>query len=377
MSADAPTGSLSTHVRSELALLIAVLTVVIFSTVGSAWQYDLSGTLRNVLLFTWLFVVMLALSFRVVHHADALAIKLGEPYGTLILTLAVISIEVVVIVAVMITGENNPALARDTMFSVLMIVLNGMLGLALLLGGLRHHQQEYNLQGAGTYLGVITPLAVIGLIIPRFTESRPGGEASTVMAVFLILMSIALYGVFLLMQTTRHSGFFTQPSEGDGSADDHHHHDIVVRGTGFHAILLVANMAPIVLLSKKLATFVDWGMSTVGAPAALGGFLVAILVLSPEALAAFAAARDNQLQRTVNIALGSALATIGLTIPAVLSVGFITGRRVELGLEPVDQVILLLTLLLAIVNFGGRRTNVLQGLVHIIVFCAYLALIFD
>jgi Ca2+:H+ antiporter len=364
------------HLRSELGLAVAVVTVVIFSTLGSNWQYDLSGPTRNVLLFSWLFLVMLALSFRVVHHADALAIKLGEPYGTLILTLAVISIEFVVIVAVMITGENNPALARDTMFSVLMIVLNGMLGVALLIGGMRHHQQEYNFEGAATYLGVIIPLAVIGLMIPYYTESRPGGEASNVMAVFLILMSIALYAVFLLMQTTRYRGFFTQPAAG-GDPAGHHHHDMVVRGTGYHAILLVANMAPIVLLSKKLAIFVDWGMSTVGAPTALGGFLVAVLVLSPEGLAAFTAARDNQLQRTVNIALGSGLATIGLTIPAVLLVGFVTGRRVELGLEPVDQIILILTLVLAIVNFGGRRTNVLQGLVHVVVFCTYLALIFD
>jgi Ca2+:H+ antiporter len=196
------------------------------------------------------------------------------------------------------------------------------------------------------------------------------------MAIFLILVCVALYGVFLLMQSTSHRGFFMQPAAG-GDDGDNHHHGIVVRSTGFHAFLLLANMVPIVLLSKKLATFVDWGISTVGAPVALGGFLVAVLVLSPEALAAFSAARDNKLQRTVNISLGSALATIGLTIPAVLIVGFVTDRRVELGLDPVEQVMLLLTLVLAIVNFGGRRTNVLQGLVHVIVFVTYLVLIFD
>jgi Ca2+:H+ antiporter len=196
------------------------------------------------------------------------------------------------------------------------------------------------------------------------------------MAVFLILVCVALYGVFLLMQSSSHSGFFTQPA-ADGDDADKHHHDIVIRSTGYHALLLLANMVPIVLLSKKLATFVDWGISTAGAPVALGGFLVAVLVLSPEALAAFSAARDNKLQRTVNISLGSALATIGLTIPAVLTVGFVTGRRVELGLDPVEQVMLLLTLVLGIVNFGGRRTNVLQGLVHVIVFVTYLVLIFD
>lgn len=364
------------HIRSELALLVALVTIVVFFTVGEGWLADLSGSLRNVVLFTWLFLVMLSLSFRVVHHADALAIKLGEPYGTLILTLSVISIEVVVIVAVMITGDNNPTLARDTMFSVLMIVLNGMLGIALLIGGLRHHQQQYNLQGATVYLSVIITLAVLGLILPSFTTSRPGGEASPAMAGFLIFESVALYGIFLAIQSTRYRGFFTQPTSEGVEADDHHH-DIVVRSVGYHAVLLLAAMAPIVLLSKKLAALVDWGISAAGAPAALGGLLVAVLVLSPEALAAFGAARDNKLQRTVNISLGSALATIGLTIPAVLTVGFVTGRRVELGLDAVDQVMLLLTLILATVNFGGRRTNMLQGLVHIVVFVTYLVLIFD
>jgi len=196
------------------------------------------------------------------------------------------------------------------------------------------------------------------------------------MAIFLILVCVALYGVFLLIQSTRHSSFFTQPAT-DGGEGDSHHHGMVIRSTGYHAFLLLANMVPIVLLSKKLATFVDWGISSASAPAALGGFLVAVLVLSPEALAAFNAARENKLQRTVNISFGSALATIGLTIPAVLSVGFVTGRRVELGLDPVDQVMLLLTLVLAIVNFGGRRTTVLQGLVHVIVFVTYLVLIFE
>jgi Ca2+:H+ antiporter len=157
---------------SESALVIAVVTVAVFFTVGAGWFYDLSSPLRNTALFAWLFVVMIGLSFRVVHHADALAVKLGEPFGTLILTLSVISIEVVVIVAVMITGDNNPTLARDTMFSV-------------------------------TYLGVIVPLAVVGLILPSFTASRPGGEPSSTMAVFLILVCVALYGVFLLMQSSR------------------------------------------------------------------------------------------------------------------------------------------------------------------------------
>lgn len=178
----------------------------------------------------------------------------------------------------MLTGENNPTLARDTVFSVLMIVLNGMLGVTLLIGALRHHEQEYYLQGASAYLGVIIPLAVLGLISPRYTTSAPGGELSRQMAAFLVIMSVALYGIFLLIQTTCHSHFFRQPS----ASDDHNalHPDVAVKSIGYHAVFLVLSMVPIVLLSKNLAKLLDYGISTVGAPVALGGFLVAILVLS-------------------------------------------------------------------------------------------------
>ncbi len=314
------------------------------------------------------------------RHADCLAIILGELYGTLILRLAVISIEVVLIAAVMLTGENNPTLARDTMFSVLMIVLNGMLGLTLLIGGLRHHEQEYNLPGARAYLGVLFPLSVLGLIVPRFTTSAPGGQASTLMAVYLVIMSSGLYAVFLLIQTMRHSHFFRQPvySENDGIEDEvHDHGDLIIRSVGYHALFLVLTMLPIVLLSKSMAKLVDHGIETLRAPQALGGFLVAILVLSPEAMGAAKAAIANKLQRTVNIALGSALATIGMTIPAVLAISLFTGRTIELGLDPVDIVLLILTLLVSVVNFGTGRTNILQGAVHLILFISYIILIFD
>ena len=366
--------------RSEMALWIGIITTLIFLFVGKSWLVDLSNPLKYGLLFLWLFLVMLWLSFGVVRHADCLAIILGEPYGTLILTLAVISIEVIMISAVMLTGENNPTLARDTMFSVLMIVLNGMLGLTLVIGGLRHHEQEYNLPGARAYLGVLFPLAVLGLVVPRFTTSAPGGQVSGLLAIYLLIMSAGLYAVFLLIQTTRHSQFFRQPAfrkDDDVKENDHDHGDLVIRSVGFHAAFLVLTMLPIVLLSKNMAKLVEHGISTLQAPQALGGFLVAILVLSPEGLGAAKAAIANKLQRTVNIALGSSLATIGLTIPAVLGVSLFTGRTIELGLDPVDIVLLTLTLLVSVVNFGTSRTNVLQGAVHLILFISYIILIFD
>ena len=179
-------------VRSEFGLWAGALTVVLFTVYADALLSDLSNPLLSGVLFVWLFLVMLWLAFGVVRHADSLAILLGEPYGTLILTVSVISIEVIMISAIMLTGENNPTLARDTLFSVLMIVLNGMVGFTLILGALRHHQQVYNLKGASAYLAVIIPLAGLGIMLPRYTTSAPGGEASPLMVVFLILMSIAL-----------------------------------------------------------------------------------------------------------------------------------------------------------------------------------------
>ena len=366
-------------IRSEMALWLGAITTVIFMVFGDTWLADLSSPLWYTILFCWLFGIMLWLAFAVVRHADGLAILLGEPYGTLILTVSVITIEVIMISAIMLTGENNPTLARDTLFSVLMIVLNGMVGITLIVGALRHREQVYNLKGASAYLTVIIPLAGLGIILPRYTTSAPGGEVSSLMAVYLILMSIGLYLVFLSIQTLRHKTFFIQPAGDTDNPDSnaHDHADIIVRSLRYHAILLPLTMLPIILLSKKMAVLVDHGIATLGAPQAIGGFLVAVLVLSPEGVAAIQSALSNRLQRSMNIALGSALATIGLTIPAVLVISLVTGKSLELGLEEPEIYLLLLTLLVSIVNFSSERTNVLQGFVHLILFMTYIVLIFD
>ncbi|QYY36296.1 hypothetical protein [Ruficoccus sp. ZRK36] len=372
--------------REEFALWVGIASTLVLLTVGSPWLKHLDSPILFTLLFAWVFGIMLWLAFGVVRHADCLAIKLGEPYGTLILTLSVISIEVVMITAVMLTGGENPELARDTMFSVLMIVLNGMLGVTLLVGGWKHREQVYNLQGANTYLAVIIPLAGLGLVLPRLTDSEPGGVPSVLMEIFLAVVSIVLYAIFLTMQSGRHRNYFQQPAlpktvdgqkshDAPGGHDDHG--NLVIRSTAYHVIFLFLTMLPIVLLSKKMALLVDHGISALHAPQALGGFLVAILVLSPEGMGAIKSALANRLQRTVNIALGSALATIGLTIPAVLIVSLTTHKTVELGLEMPEILLLALSIGVAVVNFAGTRTNLLQGAIHLVLFFAYLLLIFD
>ncbi|MFL3653588.1 MAG: calcium:proton antiporter [Halioglobus sp.] len=362
-------------IRRESGLIVGLITLVIFLVLGGGWLSQLSGWATPLLLFAWLFPVMLWLSFGVVHHADCLAVKLGEPYGTLILTLSVISIEVVMISAVMLNGDQNPELGRDMMFAVLMIALNGLVGLSLLFGGLPHFEQAHNLQGANTFLVVLIPLAVLSLILPNFTVASALGTYSTAQMVFALAASAGLYGAFLIMQTLRHRGFFVGPGESIEDAQDHG--DIVVRSVGFHVVFLLANMLPIVLLSKSMATIIDYQVMAFSAPVALGGVIIALLVLAPEGLAALKSAVDNRLQRSINICLGSAVATIGLTVPVIMMISLTTGNKVILGLDPVDTVLLVTTILVSVVTFSSEKTNVIHGVVHLVLFVAYITMLFD
>lgn len=380
---------IKTVLRQEVALLFGAITTALFYLFSEVFFAALAPDLKTVALFFWLFGTIMWCAFGVVRHADSLAELLGEPYGTLILTLAVISIEVSLIAAIMLAGENEPTLARDTMFAVLMIVLNGMVGLVLLIGGLRHREQHYNLQGAKAFLAVMIPLAVLTLILPIFTDSPRLRSFTPVQEAFFAAITIFLYGVFLSIQTVRHRNLFMQPAakvhsrnnaeptvvDLQDTGSEHRHHEL--RSVPYYTVALVLTMLPVVLLSKKLAVFVDFGIENMGAPAAFGGLIIAILVLAPEGLGALRAALENQLQRSVNILLGSALATIGLTVPAVLTIGLTTGRAVELGLNDLEMVLLLLTLAVSALTFTGGRTNVLQGAVHMMLFVVYVVLIFN
>lgn len=357
--------------RVESGLLAGVITACLFFNFSGSWLSDLSNPWWAAGIFTWLFLTILWLSFGVVRHADALAERLGEPYGTVILTLAVIGIEVSMIAAVSLTGKSHPELARDTMFSVVMIVLLGMFGGTLLAGGLRHHRQEYNLSGANAYLGVLIPLAVLTLIMPRFIEAAPGGRVTPLQAFFLMTTSAGLYLTFLWVQTGSQASFFH-----DG-LDDNSHDGVVAYSSTMHAVLLAGTMLPVVLLAKSLGKLVDHAVHTLDVPSALGGLLVAVLVLSPEGLSALRAARCNRLQRTINILLGSATSTIGMTVPVMIAISLWTGQPIELGLEPTGIVLLTLTLFTSVVTLSTGRTTLLHGVVHLILFAVYIMLIFD
>lgn len=362
--------------NEEKSLLVTVTVAVVYFIFGHTWLADLSNTTLVSIQFVIIFGAMLISSFGVVKHADMLAIKLGEPYGTLILTLSVICIEVIAIVAVMLTGEYNPTLGRDMMFSVIMIVLNGIIGLSLLIGGIKFIQQTFNLQGANTYLSIIITLVVISMILPNYTIATEAGTFSPSQTIFIIIITLGLYALFLMMQSLRHKDFFMSPVDNDDVKESEHHEGSLY-STTYHSFLLLAYMIPIVILSKKLAIIINHGISEAHLPVALGGLLVAVLVLAPEGLAAIRAALQNQIQRSINICLGSALATISLTVPTILIIGLITSKSVVLGLNGVDVVMLSVTILVSIVNMSSGRSNVIQGAIHIILFALYLMMLFD
>ena len=334
----------------------------------------LSSPLWLGLIFAWLFGVVLGAIFCVVRHAEHLAIRLGEPYGTLILTLAVTTIEVISISSMMLHESDNSTLVRDTLFAVVMIILNGMVGLSLLLGGWRHREQQYNLQGANAYLSVIVPLAVLSLMLPTYTVTTPGPTLSMAQEAFLAFTAVGLYAVFLAIQTNRHRTYFTL---GDSAEEGHETPHTAPRSLTAHTVLLMAYMLPVVFLAEQLAQPVDHLIEAVHAPVALGGLIIATLVATPEAIGAVRAARANHLQRSVNISLGSVLATIGLTVPTMLVISHLTGKRIVLGLQHANLVLLPLTLIVSIITFASGRTNILQGAVHLLLFALYVVLIFQ
>lgn len=359
--------------KEEWFLGVSLATILIFSLDGKALFADLPDPVGLTLIFLWLFGVVLGSCLHVVRHADGVAEIVGEPYGTLILTLSVTTIEVLSISAVMLHGENHPTLVRDTLFSVVMVILGGMAGACLLVGGWRHREQVYNLQGANSYLGVIIPLVVMSLVLPNFTVTAVGPALSKAQQIFVGLMCAGLYCAFLAIQTGRHRGYFTAIDHDENAVKPPHGGHPLWR----HAVLLLAYMLPVILLAEEMAHPIDYLIESLHMPDALGGIIIAIIVATPEAVGAMRAALANQLQLAVNIFLGSVLSTIGLTVPVMLVISHLTGHVVFLGLSGANEVLLLLTLAVSVVTFSSGRTNMLQGAVHAVLFGAFVLLMFE
>jgi Ca2+:H+ antiporter len=307
-----------------------------------------------------------------VHHAEVVAHKVGEPFGTLVLAVAVTVIEVSLIISLMLSGGGDAsALARDTVFAAIMIILNGIVGICLLVGAVRHHEQRFMLRGVSAALCVLAAMSVLVLVLPNYTSSAVGPVYSDSQLTFIAVVSLILYGTFVLVQTLRHRDYFLPEGAGDLPPDAHAAPPTLHATWIAFGALLVA-LVDVVLLAKALAPTVEGAVIDAGLPLTIVGIVIAALVLAPESLAAVRAARRNRLQTSLNLAMGSALATIGLTIPTVAVVSLVMDWPLSLGIDDKSLTLLGLSLLVAVLSLGTGRTTVLQGVVHLVLFATYL-----
>ncbi len=314
-------------------------------------------------------VAILSSAFSVVRHADVLAHRLGEPYGSLILSLSVVILEVSLISALMATGDAAPALMRDTLYSIIMIVTAGLVGFALLLGGRKFATQYVNLAGVKQYLIAIFPLAILVLVFPN---ALPGGNFTTGQALLIAAISASMYGVFLLIQTRTHQSLFVYEHEDDSDDGDPHHGKPSAHSSVWHTLWLLVHLVAVISVTKMNANPLEYLLTEANAPEQFTGFLVALLILSPEGLGAIRAVLANQVQRAMNLFFGSVLATISLTVPAVSIIATITGQELIFGLEAPHMVMMIAVLILCHISFSTGRTNVLNGAAHLALFIGYL-----
>jgi Ca2+:H+ antiporter len=353
------------------AWIFPALAILLFAA-ATALGFTFTPSAAGLVFAAVLLVILFGTVFAAVHHAEVIAERIGEPYGTLLLTLAVTVIEVALIATIMLGEKPVPALARDTVFAVVMIVCNGLVGICILAGGLRYREQDFQVTGSNVYLSVLIVLATITLILPNYTLTTPGPLYSAAQLTFVSIVTIILYGVFLYTQTIRHRDYFINEGDGAGDAGAHTSNRTLMLSMA----LLLLSLLAVVLLAKKFSLVVDAGAAAIGAPPAFAGILVALLILLPESVAAIAAARKNDLQKSINLALGSSLATIGLTIPAVAVAAYALDKTLILGLDQREVVLLVMTFFISMLTFGTGRTNILFGLVHLVVFAIFVFMVF-
>ena len=314
------------------------------------------------------FCAVMACVLAGVHHAEVVAARVGEPFGTLVLAVAITVIEVALILTVMFAGGKAAhAVARDTVFAAVMIILNGIVGLCLLAGGTRYREQEFGLHGTSAALTTLAAISVLTFVLPNYTETTPGPFYSKSQLIFIACVTLVLYGTFVLVQTVRHRDYFLP-----GSESEEHASPPTTRAAAWSSALMVASLAAVVVGAKALAPAAEKLVAAMGAPPAGVGVLIAIVVMLPEGYAAFRAAHANRLQTSLNLALGSALASIGLSIPTVAMLSIAMGTTLTLGLDAKETALLLLSLFVTSLSLGTGRTTIMQGAVHLVLFGVYL-----
>ncbi|WP_374347384.1 calcium:proton antiporter [Chitinimonas sp.] len=347
--------------QEKFLLIAAVLVPIAF---GLEHAILAAGQLPSLLAALALVGAIILTSLRVAHHAEVLAEKVGEPYGTMILTLAAVLVEVVIL-AIMTSHTHSPTLVRDTIYSAVMLDMNGILGLAALLGGLRHGEQPYNVDSGNTYIVMIMTALGVSMLIPEFVPAAHWRAYS----VFSIVTMAVLYGMFLRLQTTRHSYFFSYSYAETGQGEHSH-----PGSTRQSLALLVCGVVVIGMLSEVMSKTMDAGLAGSGVPPIVAALMVAGISASPEILTAIRAALANRMQPVVNIALGASLSTVILTVPVIEMLALFTGQPIEMALSPVQTAMVALTLLVAAINLHDGETNAIEGMTHFVLFAAFLML---
>ena len=336
-------------------------------------------TLHSLAMQTW-FIVLMSIALiggvlSAVHHAEVIAHKTGEPYGTLVLSISVTIIEVSLIISMMLTGhEGSQFIARDAVFATVMIVVNGVIGLCIFMGGLTHHEMTFRNEGANSALAVLTALATFILVMPIVTVSTPGPDFTESQLAFAGVASFALYIAFLFFQTISHRDYYL-PKTADKKKDSNFHaQKPSTLKTAVSGVLLLLSLVVVVSLAELLSPAIEAGVKAAGAPKTIVGIAIALLVLMPEGYAAVRAARANRLQSSLNLALGSALASIGLTIPTVAAIAIFFNLPLSLGISDLNMVLMYLSFFIGALTLAIGRTTLLQGVVHLIIFFEYLFL---
>ncbi|ADL55704.1 calcium:proton antiporter [Gallionella capsiferriformans] len=349
--------------KSEWPIIIAFAMLALGFTLEHA-AVEQGGLLLWAALLAIL-AAIIGVAFRIAHHAEVLALRFGEPYGTLILTLAAVSVEVVILI-VLLQGAPNPTLTRDTVFAAIMFDINGILGLAAIVGGLKHGSARYNVDSANSFIAMLLVAIGIGMFIPDFVPDAKWMGYS----VFSIVMMVVMYTAFLRLQTVEHRRFFEYSTQLEEEVQDR-----LKSPNSLHVAVMLGAIVLVGLLSEVLSVLLDAGLSGSGLPRAIPAVLVALISASPEILTALKAAQQNRMQTTVNIALGASLATVLLTLPVLEGIALFNGERIDLALTPVQGGMLLLTFLTVMNNLHDGETNAIEGISHFALFCAFIALV--
>ncbi|MBM7049764.1 MULTISPECIES: calcium:proton antiporter [Rhizobium] len=353
--------------RQEKALLVA-LAIAVIAYVGEHAVLEMGQAASMIAAVALIATIVLA-SMRVAHHAETLAVKVGDPYGTMILTLAAVAVEVIIL-AIMMSGESSPTLVRDTIYSAVMLDINGILGLAALLGGLKHGEQPYNDDSSRTYGVMILTAMGISMIVPEFIPDVKWHYYSA----FTIVAMVALYALFLRMQVGKHSYFFSYSyprTEKKLAAAEEHHED---ESTTTSIVTILIGVVLIGALAEFMAAFMDVGLKGTGAPPAIAAIVVAAISAAPEILTALRAALRNRMQATVNIAMGASLSTVILTVPVMEAIALYTGQPFIMAMSPVQTVMVMITLIAAAINLNDGETNAIEGMTHFILFATFIML---